>query len=128
MKSSFCSFVSSHSPAVSLLSNKVHSECHNASDPFLDWYLFICLFIYDFLLFIDFTTIPCFFHVLDLYPFLGPLFVTSVFFKIIVHIWLIFFFFFSFFFMLAYFFKVLFLLPTAVALLSLTVGPERKVS
>ena len=59
MKSSFCSFVPSHSPAVSLLSNKVHSECHNATDPFLDWYLFICLFISESLLF-DFTPIPCF--------------------------------------------------------------------
>lgn len=60
MKSSFCSFVPSHSPAVSLLSNKVHSECHNATDPFLDWYLFICLFISESLLLIDLPTIPCF--------------------------------------------------------------------
>lgn len=60
MKSSFCSSVPSHSPAVSLLSNKVHSECHNATDPFLDWYLFICLFISEPLLLIDLPAIPCF--------------------------------------------------------------------
>lgn len=77
MKSSLCSFVPSHSPAVSLLSNKVHSECHNATDPFLDWYLFICLFISESLLFIDFTTIPRFLLCLEHPPFLVPLFFNS---------------------------------------------------
>lgn len=85
MKSSCCSFVPSHSPAVSLLSNKVHSECHNATDPFLDWYLFICLFISESLLLIDFTTIPCFLFCFRTPSFPCP-FVSNLFYK--VHTWL----------------------------------------
>lgn len=85
MKSSFCSFVPSHSPAVSLLSNKVHSECHNATDPFLDWYLFICLFISESLLLIDFTTIPCFLLCFKT-PYFPCSFVPNFFYE--VHIWL----------------------------------------
>lgn len=124
MKSSFCSFVPSHSPAVSLLSNKVHSECHNATDPFLDWYLFICLFISESLLLIDFTTIPCFLLCFKT-PYFPCSFVPNFFYE--VHIWLSLAFFF---FCVGLFLRVHFLLPaprsTAVALLWLTIGPGRK--
>lgn len=47
----------SHSSAVSLLSNKVHSECQSATNSFLDWYLFIC-FISESLLSVDFPSTP----------------------------------------------------------------------